>query len=168
MNNIKAILYNISYFLVSIISLALVVYFIKFLEKDQVPGFEMAIISAIFGGFMLSSSIYGSAATDLKLRMRRIGAMYLIAAVSFVIFSIFHSISDILPEKIIMDNITFSNVIDIDIIKKTNIYIKPQTIVAWIWVITMVIGAWSFAIAIWLMLIQVIPRLFIRSKNNIV
>lgn len=147
--------------------MALVFYILNYSIKGDVPGFQLAIISTIFGGFMLSSSIFGRAASDLKLRMRRIGAIYLISAVAFVIFTVFYSIVDMMPQETIIDKLMISERIIIDLPYVT-FSMNPQAIATWITMIFMLIGITALAIAMWSMLIFIIPKLLRKSRSDII
>ncbi len=167
MVHVKNLIFGISYTVVTFLTMALVIYILESFGKGEVPGFQLATISTIFGGFMLSSSVFGKAATDLKLRMRRIGAIYLIAAVAFVMFHILFSILDILPQVTSIDKLVITESIIIDL-PYINFNIYPQLITAWIMISFMYIGIITLSIAIWSMVFFIIPRLLMKSKSDIV
>lgn len=87
-------LYGLSYTLVILLALSIVVYIITYyFGKAEPPGFELAIISAIIGGFILASAGLTSYAV-VQDRMKRTGLFYLIATIAFLVFGLFFPIVD--------------------------------------------------------------------------
>jgi hypothetical protein len=57
------------------------------LDNEKI-GFELATISAIVGGFILASGFMDRQTPDRQTRLRRIGIIYLISTISFVVLGI--------------------------------------------------------------------------------
>ena len=167
MKHLWSLLFGLSYSIVTIFTMALAFYMIENFSQGHVPGFELATISTIFGGFMLSSSIFSNAASDLKLRMRRVGAIYLVAAVAFVIFHIFFSILDIMPQATNIHSISLTENTTLTL-PLINFNVNPQEVTGWIAISFMYIGIIGLALALWSMIFFVIPRLLKKSNSSIV
>ncbi len=87
-------LHGLSYTLVILLTLAIVVYIIAYyFGKAEPPGFELATISAIIGGFILTSAGLTSYAV-IQDRMKRTALFYLIGTIAFVVFGLFFPIVD--------------------------------------------------------------------------
>jgi hypothetical protein len=87
-------LYGLSYTLVIFLAVAIIGYIITYyFGKTEPPGFELATISAIIGGFILASAGLASYAA-IQDRMRRTAFSYLIATVAFVVFALFFPVVD--------------------------------------------------------------------------
>ena len=127
-------LYGLSYALVIFLAIAIIVYIATYyFGKAEPPGFQLATISAIIGGFILASA--GLSSYDaVRDKMRRIAVFYLIATIAFVVFALFFPIMD-----------KFQNMpIYYDFVVKTT-------------AVSIVIGAVSFSIGtVWLALL--IPK----------
>ncbi len=87
-------LYGLSYTLVILLALSVIVYIIThYFGKVEPPGFELATISAIIGGFILASA--GLSSYDsVRDRMKSTASFYLIATIAFVVFGLFFPIAD--------------------------------------------------------------------------
>jgi hypothetical protein len=87
-------LYGLSYTLVGFLAIAILVYIIMYyFGKAEPPGFELATISAIIGGFILAGAGLTSYA-NVQDRMKRSAICYLIATIAFVVFALFFPIAD--------------------------------------------------------------------------
>ncbi|MBN2187545.1 MAG: hypothetical protein JW732_08910 [Dehalococcoidia bacterium] len=94
-DKLKSLAYVLAYFVAVLFSVAIVLYIIKtnFGEGGEPVGLQLATISAVIGGLVLASGFLnkGSSKPDLPnlaLRLRRIGIMYLVATLAFVVFGI--------------------------------------------------------------------------------
>ena len=89
---IKNLVYFLAYLVAVLFSFAILVYIIETnFGKDGDPvGFQLATISAVIGGLVLASGFLnkGSSKPDLALSLRRIGVMYLVATLAFVVFGV--------------------------------------------------------------------------------
>jgi hypothetical protein len=89
---IKRLFYFLAYLVAVLFSVVIVSYIIATnFGKDGDPvGFQLATISAVIGGLVLASGFLnkGSSKPDLALSLRRIGVMYLVATLAFVVFGI--------------------------------------------------------------------------------
>jgi hypothetical protein len=86
MRIIEGIIYGFSY---PILACGVAIYILQhFFGKTEPPSFELAIISAIIGGFALSSGFLEKVSSGLQLTIRRIGTFYLGAAIAFVVFAL--------------------------------------------------------------------------------
>ena len=99
--------------------------------------------------------------------MRRIGATYIIAAVAFVIFIVFFSILDFLPASYVPNKIEISESLIINL-PWVNFSINYQQISENIAGFSMMIGVVALSLAMWSMIILVIPRFLRRSRSNII
>ena len=64
------------------------VYTIANIAKGESPSFELAVISAVLGGFALSSGFVDEASSMLKRSIRRVGVLYLGSAIFFTVFTL--------------------------------------------------------------------------------
>lgn len=89
---VKGLVYGLSYLVVILFSAAILGYIIvtNFGQDGEPVGFQLATISAIIGGLILAGGLLnkGSSTPDLALSLRRIGAMYLVATLAFVVSGI--------------------------------------------------------------------------------
>jgi hypothetical protein len=135
-DDIKDIAYGLSYVVVALFTAAIVGYIVKtnFGQGGEPVGFQLATISAVIGGLILTSGFLNreSSKPDLALSLRRIGVMYLVATLAFVVFGICFPLIDVSPYF------------------------------AWVSVIGMVIGAFSFAVGSVLLAAKV-PQLWSSS-----
>ena len=88
-------LYGLSFLPAILLMLAIVMYIIKtgFGTVGEPVGFQLATISAVIGGLLLASAAVSSHASAID-RMKRVGVLYLMATVSFVVFGICFPILD--------------------------------------------------------------------------
>jgi len=100
-NGLKGIFFGLSYGMAILFMFAIVLYIVETnFGKDGEPvGFQLATISAIVGGLILASAFFDKASSDsgLRLNLRRIGVIYLVATIAFVVFGICFPIMDTLP-----------------------------------------------------------------------
>jgi len=89
LRKLKGFIYGLSYILAILFMIVIVMYIIKtgFGTDGEPVGFQLATISAIIGGLILASAGL-TAYADTQQNMKRIGVVYLMATVSFVIFGI--------------------------------------------------------------------------------
>ena len=89
LRKLKGFIYGLSYILAILFMLVTVMYIIQtgFGTDGEPVGFQLATISAVIGGLILASAGLTSYANTQQ-NMKRIGVLYLIAAVSFVILGI--------------------------------------------------------------------------------
>jgi len=89
-NPVKNLFYGLSYLVVILFSAAILAYIIEtsFGKNGEPVGFLLATIAAVIGGLILAGGLLnkGSSAPSLALGLRRIGAMYLVATLAFVVF----------------------------------------------------------------------------------
>ena len=120
MNKFKRILgnflYGLSFTIVILLTVAIIVYVITYyFGRAEPPGFELATISAIIGGFTLASAGLSSYAT-VQDRMKRTALFYLIATIAFVVFGLFFPIADKLQNvPIYYEIVLYATVISIGI-----------------------------------------------------
>jgi hypothetical protein len=118
-DDIKDVAYGLSYAVVALFTAAIVGYIVKvgFGQGGEPVGFQLATISAVIGGLILTSGFLDREPSkpDLAMSLRRIGVMYLVATLAFVVFGICFPL------------------------------IGVSSYFAWVSVIGMVIGAFTFA-----------------------
>lgn len=89
---IRKLVYVLAYLVAVLFAAAILAYIIQTnFGKDGAPmGFQLATISAVIGGLVLTSGFLnrGSSKPDLALSLRRIGVIYLMATLAFVVFGI--------------------------------------------------------------------------------
>jgi len=78
----------LSFGLYMIISVLVILYIARNLNETALPIFELAKISAILGGLVLAGGFFTTSPQELKFKMRRIGALYLLATIAFVILGL--------------------------------------------------------------------------------
>lgn len=97
--NIKDLAYGLSFTVVALFTVAIVGYIIKvnFGQGGEPVGFQLATISAVVGGLVLTSGFLNREPSkpDLALSLRRIGVVYLIATLAFVVFGICFPLIDV-------------------------------------------------------------------------
>ena len=94
MKTVRNFLYGLSFILVVLLAVSIITYVITYyFGKAEPPGFELATISAIIGGFILASAGLATYA-PVQDRMKRIGLSYLIATIAFLVFALFFGILD--------------------------------------------------------------------------
>lgn len=76
----------------------LVFYIVLRATKPDFQPLELAILSVLLGGFVLTSGFLGGNSTDLKFSLIRIGALYLVSAIAFVLFGLYMPV-DAMPDK---------------------------------------------------------------------
>lgn len=100
-NTLKRITIGLSYLVVILFMIAIILYIIEsdFGKSGEPVGFQLAIISSILGGFILTSAFFDRASSgpSLRLELRRIGVLYLIATIAFVVYGICFPIIDKMP-----------------------------------------------------------------------
>jgi len=93
MTAMKVVAYRLSYVVAVLFSVAIVGYILtSFGEPGEPVGFQLATISAVIGGLILAGGMLGRGQPhpDSQLRLRRIGTLYLVATLAFVVFGICH------------------------------------------------------------------------------
>ena len=153
-DGLKRFLYGLCYlivigFTVAIVAYILVTYFGKIGEP---PGFELATVSALIGGFILTSAFFGKASSGLRLKLRRIGVSFLVATLAFVVFAICFPLIDKLPQELVFCNV--------------NLLVNPTVITVWVTGISIGVGAASFAEGA-VQLALVIPQLWRKSYSEL-
>ena len=95
MERLKKFLYGLSYLPAILFMIAIIMYIVKtgFGTDGEPVGFQLATISAVIGGLLLASAAVSSHASAID-RMKRVGVLYLMATVSFVVFGICFPILD--------------------------------------------------------------------------
>ena len=118
LEKLKDFIFGLSYVVAVLFAVAIIFYIVKtnFGVDGEPVGFQLATISAVIGGLILASAGLSSYASAQQ-KMKRIGVLYLMATVSFVIFGICFPI------------------------------IEWNDLMPWIAGTGMVVGAFSFAIA---------------------
>jgi len=156
---LKSFSFGLAYLIVYAFAFVIILYIIitYFGEKKEPPSFELALISAVIGGLLLSSTFFSKASPDLQLKVRRIGASYLVATLSFVFFIICLPLVGILPTEIALSFYNYNVALPINL----------KEITDWIVGISIVIGAFSFSIGT-VLLAMVILRLWRKSSSNII
>ena len=87
-------LYGLSCTLVIFLAIAIIVYIVTYyFGRAEPPGFELATISAIIGGFIHASAGLASYA-EVQDKMKRTALFYLIATIAFVVFALFFPTMD--------------------------------------------------------------------------
>jgi uncharacterized membrane protein YjdF len=64
---------------------------LAYFGKSEPPGFELAVVSSIFGGLLLSGGLTNKAVLSAKMRtdIKQIGILYLVATIGFVFLVLF-------------------------------------------------------------------------------
>ena len=71
-----------------ILSALIILYIVRNLNNLEPPIFELAKICALIGGLILASGFFTASSQDPKFEMRRVGALYLLASIAFVILGL--------------------------------------------------------------------------------
>lgn len=87
-------------YLVAILSSGAILGYIihtNFGQDGEAVGFQLATVSAVIGGLTLAGGLLdrGEARPGLALGMRRIGTMYLVATLAFVVFGVCSPLMDV-------------------------------------------------------------------------
>lgn len=82
-----------------LVGFATLTYIISYFAGKAEPPFELAKIAAIIGGFILAGGFFSASMPDLGRELKRVGSLYLVATVSFVVFGLFLPISSQLQDK---------------------------------------------------------------------
>ena len=89
---LKSLAFGLLYLPVILFTVAIVLYIIEteFGTNGEPVGFQLATITAVIGGFILASAFVGKEPqnSELQLKLRRIGILYLMDTVAFVVFGI--------------------------------------------------------------------------------
>jgi len=113
---------------------------IKHFGNADAPSFEMATLSALLGGFVLTGGFLSGSSNALGMSLRRVGTLYLASTVSFAILGLFLPILKVIGDA---DSI-------------------GDYIVVWVTGISMVVGMIFFATATtWL--IRILPEIWSKS-----
>jgi hypothetical protein len=98
-DDLKRVAYGLSFTVVALFAVAIVGYIVKvnFVEEGESVGFQLATISAVIGGLVLTSGFLDreSSKPDLALSLRRVGVVYLIATLAFVVFGVCFPLIDV-------------------------------------------------------------------------
>ena len=76
----------------TLLFLGLVAYIVmSYFGKTEPPGFELAVLSSIFGGLLFSGGFFSNTfpGTEIQREVRRVGIMYLLATIGFVFLVVF-------------------------------------------------------------------------------
>jgi len=79
--------------------LGIPLYIIARYQDPNFPPFELATVSALLGGFTLTGGFSNACPEDLRLRLRTIGALYLIATIAFILFGLYQPVDKMLKGK---------------------------------------------------------------------
>lgn len=87
---LKGFLFGIAYLPVIMFLFGIVLYIFEtdFGREVGSSGFELATISAVIGGLILASGFLEKASNQLQFSLRRIGVLYLIATIFFIVYEI--------------------------------------------------------------------------------
>lgn len=88
--NLKSFFIGLSYLIAILFSFAIILFIIKtwLVMKDAQVGFNLAIISSVIGGLILASAFSSKETSIFRVPLRRIGLLYIIATISFVILGV--------------------------------------------------------------------------------
>jgi hypothetical protein len=75
---------------------------LAYFGKAEPPGFELAVVSSIFGGLLFSGAFIGktSLSKEIQMEVRRIGILYLVATIGFIFLVLFLPMARIEPTGI--------------------------------------------------------------------
>lgn len=82
---IEVIIYAFFY---SVLGCGVIVYVMTYFSEAEPPSFELAIISAVLGGFALTRGFLQRVTSDLRRYIRRVGVLYLGAAIFFTVLTL--------------------------------------------------------------------------------
>lgn len=87
MRIIEGIIYGFFY---SVLACGVLMYILRYFPpaETEPPTFELAIVSAVIGGFALSGGFLDKASAGLQRNIKCIGALYLGAAIAFIVFAL--------------------------------------------------------------------------------
>lgn len=90
MRTVRRFLFGLSYLPAALFAIIIVSYIVKtwLVFNDEKVGFELATVSALLGGFILTGAFVDSQNTERQTKLRRIGVVYLISTIAFVVFGL--------------------------------------------------------------------------------
>ena len=90
MRIVRRFLFGLSYLPAALFAIIVVSYIVKtwLVFNDEKVGFELATVSALLGGFILTGAFIDRQSGDRQTRLRRIGVVYMISTIAFVVFGL--------------------------------------------------------------------------------
>jgi len=136
-NTLLGIIFGYVFFVVLL--MGMVFYLVVQYSNDSFQPFTLATAVALIGGVTLSTAFSAKCPDNIRPRLRKVGALCLVATVSFIVFGFFQPID------------------------KAGIH-ALDGVLKWVIPIFFYMGAISFIIAI-LMTLLVIPKIFFIKDN---
>ena len=78
-----------------VLILGLFGYVLVTVPRGEYEPFELAIVSALLGGFVLASGFISRPADKLATGLKRVGVLYLVATIAFVVFGLYITLDKI-------------------------------------------------------------------------
>lgn len=97
----------------------------------DIPAFEIAVVAALLGGFLLANRFTENTNQNQRTNTRRIGLLYFISAISFVLFELYSPIFNIATP----DQIGYGFVIAVVVVLITVAMVVFSIATAWILII---------------------------------
>lgn len=92
MRTLGRFLFGLSYLTAVLFAIIVILYIVKtwLVFDDTKVGFELATVAALLGGFILTGAFVDkeSANRERQTRLRRIGVVFLVSTIAFVVFGI--------------------------------------------------------------------------------
>jgi hypothetical protein len=74
-----------------VVMLGMVLYLVAQYKKDSFHPFELATVVGLLGGFIFVAAFAERVVDTLSIRLKRIGSLYLLSTISFVIFGLYQA-----------------------------------------------------------------------------
>ena len=97
----------------------------------DIPAFEIAVVAALLGGFFLANGFTENTEKNQRTNLRRIGLIYFISAISFVLFELYSPIFN----SATADQIVYGFIVAVVVILITVAMIAFSIATAWILII---------------------------------
>ena len=98
-NIIDNLAWSFSYFLAMTTFIGVIFYIFLRIVKTGAQPIEMAIVTAILASIMLAGGFVQGVSNDMSFHLQRIGALYLVATIGFLVFGFHVTIDGALPNE---------------------------------------------------------------------
>lgn len=112
-------------------------YIIVTIPREEYEPFELAIVSALLGGFTLAGGFASRPAPRLATGLRRVGALYIASTIAFVVFGLYITLDKVATPGDALSKVT-------QIIVPASFYVgAPAFTWATAWLVTLVPQIWK-------------------------